>query len=168
MQGRVVGVTDGDTLTVLDAAQQPHKVRLAGIDAPESGQAYGQQAKLYLSDLVFGQQVDVVWQKRDRYERIVGKVMVATSTCRTTSTACPRTQDVCHAMLAAGLSWWYRKYASEQPSADARLYEQAEQQAQRSKVGLWALPGPVAPWEWRQKRRHSEHHSEAEPSARPE
>ena len=72
LQGRVVGITDGDTLTVLDAQQRMHKIRLAGMDAPEREQAFGQRAKQHLSNLVFGQDVEVVWHKHDRYQRIVG------------------------------------------------------------------------------------------------
>ena len=76
LSGRVVGVADGDTVTVLDANHQQHKIRLSGIDAPEKSQAFGQRSKESMSALVFGKQVDVVWDKRDRYKRIVGKVMV--------------------------------------------------------------------------------------------
>jgi endonuclease YncB( thermonuclease family) len=74
--GKVVAVADGDTITVLDSQQTQHKVRLMGIDSPEKSQPFGQNAKQSLSDLVFGHSVNVEWQKLDRYERIVGKVMV--------------------------------------------------------------------------------------------
>jgi hypothetical protein len=74
--GRVVGVSDGDTVTVLDATKAPHKVRLAGIDAPEKGQPFGQRAKENLSRLVFGKDVRVAWHKKDRYGRLVGTVWV--------------------------------------------------------------------------------------------
>lgn len=154
LQGQVVGITDGDTLTLLDTQHQQHKIRLAGIDAPETRQDHGQRAKEHLSSLVFGQQVDVHWQKKDRYRRIVGKVMAATPECRNSqATACPRSQDICHAMLNSGLAWWYRKYAAEQSEADARRYAQAEQQAKQSKTGLWSLVSPTPPWEWRQQSR---------------
>lgn len=68
--GRVVKITDGDTVTVLDARQTQHKVRLAGIDAPES-----KQSKEHLSSLLAGQQVEVDWHKHDRYGRIVGRII---------------------------------------------------------------------------------------------
>lgn len=74
--GRVVGVADGDTITVLDAEKVQHKVRVAGIDAPEKKQAFGQRSKASMSDLVFGKDVTVLTSKRDRYGRIIGKVMV--------------------------------------------------------------------------------------------
>ena len=81
--GRVVGVADGDTVTVLDADKVQHKIRLAGIDAPEKAQAFGTRSKQNLSDLVFGKDVRVDWDKRDRYGRIVGKVWVQPSDCPT-------------------------------------------------------------------------------------
>jgi len=91
LTGTVVGVTDGDTITVLDAQREPHKVRLAGIDAPEKNQPCGQRAKESLSALLSGKEVDVRWHKHDRYDRLVGKVMVASPDCR--ATTCPRTLD---------------------------------------------------------------------------
>ena len=74
LTGRVVGVTDGDTKTVLDANRQQHKIRLGGIDAPEKAQPFGQRSKENLSRLVFNKEVRVDWTKRDNYSRIVGKV----------------------------------------------------------------------------------------------
>jgi len=71
--GRVVGVTDGDTLTVLEGTTQ-RKVRLLGIDAPERAQAFGSRAKEALSDLVFGRTVRVTWKARDKYGRTLGDV----------------------------------------------------------------------------------------------
>ena len=89
LTGRVVGVTDGDTITVLDANRQQHKIRLGGIDAPEKAQPFGQRSKENLSRLVFNKEVQVDWTKRDRYQRIVGKVWVQPSDCPT----CPMTLD---------------------------------------------------------------------------
>ena len=73
--GKVVAISDGDTLTVLDANNRQHKIRLDGIDAPESSQDFGSRAKQSLSDLVFGKTVTVTSAKRDRYGRIVGQVL---------------------------------------------------------------------------------------------
>lgn len=75
--GRVVGVSDSDTITVLDASKRQHKIRLDGIDAPESSQDFGGRAKQSLSDLVFGKTVTVVGSKQDRYGRTVGKVTLS-------------------------------------------------------------------------------------------
>jgi len=74
LRGKVVSVSDGDTITVFDAKQEQHKVRLNGIDAPESSQDFGQVSKRNLSSLIFGKEVVVMWQKIDRYSRIVGNV----------------------------------------------------------------------------------------------
>jgi endonuclease YncB( thermonuclease family) len=76
LMGRVVGVADGDTITVLDDTHTQHNIRLSGVDAPEKGQAFGQVSKLSMVDLVARQLVTVEWSKSDRYGRIVGKVML--------------------------------------------------------------------------------------------
>ena len=147
LTGRVVGVNDGDTITVLDANRQQHKIRLGGIDAPEKAQPFGQRSKENLSRLVFNKEVQVDWTKRDRYQRIVGKVWVQPSDCRT----CPMTLDAGHAQITVGLAWWYRKYANEQPTQDRGQYEFSEQEAKARRVGLWSEPDPVPPWEWRRR-----------------
>jgi endonuclease YncB( thermonuclease family) len=147
LNGRVVGVSDGDTITVLDADRQQYKIRLSGIDAPEKAQPFGQRSKENLSRLIFGREVAVEWRKKDRYGRTVGKVMVAEPTCRDSN--CPRVLDACQAQITAGMAWWYRQYAREQESGDAQRYEQAEQEARTRRTGLWTEPEPIPPWEWR-------------------
>ena len=146
LTGHVVGVADGDTITVLDASKVQHKIRVAGIDAPEKKQPFGQVSKENLSRLVFDKEVDIVWTKYDRYKRIVGKVMVSSPNC---SSACSRTFDAGLSQVSAGMAWWYRKYAKEQPSDDLPKYEQAEQGAQSRRQGLWGEKSPIAPWDWR-------------------
>ena len=112
----VVRVTQNDNcrITVLDADRQQHKIRLGGIDAPEKAQPFGQRSKENLSRLVFGKDVRVEWEKRDKYKRIVGKVWVQPASCPT----CPMTLDAGHAQITAGMAWWYRKYAKEQSPQD--------------------------------------------------
>ena len=100
ISGRVVGVHDGDTLTLLTAEKRQVKIRLAEIDTPESAQPYGSRAKQALSDLVFGQDVLVDVQDIDRYGRTVGRVSVHGT-------------DVNAAMVAAGAAWVYRQYAKD-------------------------------------------------------
>ena len=109
--GQVVAVSDGDTLTVLDADRAQHKIRLSGIDAPEKAQAFGERSKQNLSRLVFGKEIEVQWNKRDRYGRIVGKVLVAEVPCKAGD--CPKTVDACLSQITAGLAWWYRDYANK-------------------------------------------------------
>src|SRR5215831_13774790 len=101
VDGRVVGVSDGDTITVLDAAKMQHRVRLAGIDAPEKAQAFGERSKQNLSALVFGKDVRADCYKRDRYGRDVCRVWVTPSDCR----GCGLTLDVALAQLTVGLAW---------------------------------------------------------------
>lgn len=138
--GKVVTVTDGDTITVLDADRLQNKIRLAGIDAPESGQAFGEKAKQSLSDLVFGKTVTVTSSKFDRYGRIVGKVALDG-------------KDINLEQIRRGFAWFYRAYANELSTDDARAYDRAEASAKAERRGLWSDPSPVAPWEFRASRR---------------
>jgi len=148
--GRVVGVTDGDTVTVLDAAKAQHKVRLAGIDAPEKGQPFGERSKENLSRLVFGRDVRVDWHKRDRYGRLVGTVWVVSPDMPCIGKPdCPKNLDAGLAQLTVGLAWHYRKYAHEQEPQQRGQYAFAEEEARVKRAGLWRDPNPVPPWEWR-------------------
>ena len=124
---------------------------MAGIDAPEKGQAFGQRSKEYLAKLVFGKEVDVQWTKHDRYRRIIGKVMVAEPSCR--KTVCPKILDAGLGQITVGLAWWYRQYAKEQAAEDASRYQLAENEARAQRVGLWSDAVPIPPWDWRKERR---------------
>jgi endonuclease YncB( thermonuclease family) len=109
LEGRVVRVTDGDTIVVLDKSNQQHKIRLAGIDAPESKQPYGQASRKHLAELVAGKSVAVEWAKHDKYGRIVGKVMVASpDACPDARSECPKTLDACLAQITSGLAWHFK------------------------------------------------------------
>ena len=149
LSGKVVGVADGDTVTILDADREQHKIRLQGIDAPEKAQPFGQRSKENLSRLVFNKDVRVEWAKRDKYQRIVGKVWVQPASCPT----CPMTLDVGHAQITVGLAWWYRKYANEQLPADRAAYEFSEEEAKAKRAGLWVDSRPIPPWDWRKGER---------------
>ena len=140
LTGHVVRVSDGDTIVVLDSGNAQHKIRLTGIDAPERGQAYGTKSKDYLSDSVAGKFVVVEYEKRDRYERILGKVLLSD-------------QDMNLEQIRAGLAWHYKKYQDEQTPADRELYSEAEIEAREAKRGLWYDAEPVPPWEYRQIKR---------------
>jgi endonuclease YncB( thermonuclease family) len=138
ISGRVVAISDGDTITVLDRSNTPHKIRLMGIDAPEKSQSYGNISKSNLSDLIYLKSVEVVWEKKDRYNRIIGKVNL-------------NNIDICLQQIRSGLAWHYKKYAYEQNSADRTLYSEAENSAKLSKLGLWKDMNPVPPWDFRHK-----------------
>jgi endonuclease YncB( thermonuclease family) len=135
--GKVVKVSDGDTVTVLDADNQQYKIRFEGIDAPESKQDFGQKAKQHLSDLVFGKQVTVITSKVDKYKRYVGKVMLGTT-------------DINLEQIKGGFAWHYKKYADEQVMPDRTVYAEEEIKARNAKLGLWADAKPTPPWDWRQ------------------
>lgn len=148
--GKVVGVADGDTVTVLDAQQVQHRVRLMGIDAPEKTQPFGGRAKQNLSAIVFGRQVEIDWNKRDRYGRIIGRIRAPSPECR--GADCPPVQDVCIAQVATGFAWHFKHYESEQFPEDRARYAAAEEGARAKRLGLWADPHPVPPWNWRREK----------------
>lgn len=148
MEGRVIGVSDGDTVTVLDEDLKRHKIRLMGIDAPEKAQAYGRRSKQHLSNLVFGKDVLVEWHKRDRYQRIVGKIFVSPAECQ----GCNKSVDAGLEQIRSGLAWWYRQYAKEQAYEDRLSYDAAEAETHARQIGLWRDTDPVPPWEYRHKR----------------
>ncbi len=132
-EGKVIKITDGDTLTRLVDSKQL-RIRLSDIDTPERKQPFGSRAKQALSDLVFGKQARVVEVTVDRYGRIVGRVYMGET-------------DVNRELVAQGFAWVYRKYSN-----DAELLR-LEAEAKEKGLGLWADPNPIPPWEWRRGRR---------------
>lgn len=130
LTGKVVRIADGDTITVLDAANAQHKVRLQGIDAPERGQPFGTKAREGLAAMVMGKAVTVHDDGKDKYGRTLGRIEI-------------EGRDVNRQMVADGLAWHYVKF-----SRDARLAA-AERDARAARRGLWADAAPVPPWEWR-------------------
>ena len=138
LQGKVVSVADGDTITVLDAEKNQHKIRLQGIDAPEKAQAFGAKSKQALYEMVHGKTVQVSFEKSDKYGRILGKVLLDG-------------QDICHQQIKAGLAWHYKKYQNQQPLVDRDAYSASETAAKSEKLGLWSDPQPVAPWDFRKR-----------------
>ncbi len=142
IEGRVVGVSDGDTITLLDSSKTQHKIRLQGIDAPEAKQAFGQASKRHLSNLVFNREVTAECGKTDKYKRQVCVVMV-------------NGQDANLAQVTGGMAWWYRKYQKEQTAQQRGAYEAAEAKAKAGRLGLWSGPNPVPPWDWRHAKREN-------------
>ena len=149
LQGKVIAVTDGDTIKVLDAGLKTHVIRLLGIDAPERKQPFGQQSKRHLADLVFGQSVKVEWRTKDRDNRLLAKVWASSAMCQ----GCGMTLDVNLAQVTTGHAWWYRQFAGNQSPSDRALYDQSEQSARTLGIGLWGMGNPIPPWEWRKGRR---------------
>jgi micrococcal nuclease len=130
--GKVVGVADGDTITVLQDHTQ-YKIRLYGIDTPEKGQDFGARAKKFVSEMVFGKQVQVIQKDLDRYGRVVGLVL--------SGNFCVNEE-----IIRAGLGWVYHQYCKDSVCSQ---WKGLEQQARQSKIGLWSHPDPIPPWDYR-------------------
>lgn len=132
LQGKVVSIADGDTITLLDSSNKQIKVRLAEIDTPEKGQPYGNRAKQALSGMVFQKQVSVIVQDTDRYGRTVGRVYVDNL-------------DVNAELVRTGAAWVYRQYLKDESLLNL------EAEAQQSRRGIWGLSEAeqIPPWEWR-------------------
>lgn len=140
LSGEVVSVSDGDTVTVLDASKMQHKVRLAGIDAPEKRQAFGDRSRQNLAALVFRKQVVVDWEKTDRYGRIIGVIAV-------------EQLDAGLEQIRAGLAWHYKQYEKEQPPRSRTAYAAAEDTSRKARIGIWSQPEPIPPWDYRKSSR---------------
>lgn len=138
ISGIVVGVSDGDTLTLLDANRQQHKIRLKGIDAPEAHQPFGQKSKSNLSAMVFNRQIMADCGKTDKYRREICKIIA-------------NGLDINLEQVRAGMAWHYKQYAREQSPQDREDYEVAEFNAKIQRLGLWNDKNPVPPWEWRKR-----------------
>lgn len=140
--GRIVGVTDGDTVKILSADKQEIKVRLYGIDAPEKAQDFGQVAKKFTSEIAFGKEASVEIIDTDRYGREVGIVRVGDG------------PSVNEQLVAAGLAWRYPQYCKIEPLC--ATLGKLEQEARTAKRGLWADSAPAAPWQWRKDQKNKQ------------
>jgi len=136
--GQCVGVTDGDTITVMHDGRG-EKIRLYGIDTPEKSQDFGNKAKWFLSDLVFKKIVEVQPQDTDRYGRTVGIVLVSGI-------------NVNQEIVKAGYAWVYRQYCKQAFCAE---WLNLESTARRNGIGLWSHSDPIPPWEYRRGQRSS-------------
>ncbi|MEW4563785.1 thermonuclease family protein [Bremerella sp. JC770] len=136
LRGKVIFVADGDTVGLLDAQKKQHRIRLEGIDAPESNQAFGTQSRQVLNDLIYGQEVVVAYEKTDQYGRILGHIYW-------------NDRWLNRDQLARGMAWHYRHF-----SGDAYL-AQLQKKAAAEKIGLWIDGSPMPPWRYRltEKRR---------------
>ncbi|MDP3113817.1 MAG: thermonuclease family protein [Candidatus Cloacimonadaceae bacterium] len=132
--GKVIAVQDGDTITVLKG-KISYRIRLDGIDCPEKSQPYGNRAKQFTSDMVFGKKVKIIFLSKDRYGRYLGVVHA------------PNGMILNHKLLKAGLAWHYKQYNKE------KLLSEMERTARSNGVGLWADKNPIPPWEFRRKKK---------------
>ena len=132
--GTVVSVADGDTIAIVDAHKQQHRIRLARIDAPERRQAYGTKSKQFLASLIYRQDVKIEYHKRDKYGRILGVVFLGAS-------------EINLLMVQQGMAWHYSYYDNTE------RYIVAEREARQQKIGLWADPTPIQPYIYRRDKR---------------
>ncbi len=133
IRGKVISIQDGDTITVLQGTTS-YRIRLDGIDCPEKGQAYGNAARQFTSDQVFGKTVKVTWKEKDRYKRYLGTVFT------------PAGKNLNQELLKAGLAWQYR-------DNDSVVLAALELKARQAQKGLWADPHAIAPWDFRRGQR---------------
>jgi len=138
--GRCVGVTDGDTIRVLTTEQKLLKIRVAFIDCTEARQPFGTRVKQAMSRLVFGKDVELRPQARDRYGRLVAMIYLDGI-------------DAGFELLTAGLAWPFYRYLVQAPAEVQASYSAAGGRARDQRVGLWVDPDPVPPWEWRKESR---------------
>lgn len=134
--GKVIAVTDGDTIKVL-VNKETVKVRLEGIDAPESKQSFGNKSKEALAGLVADKTVTVKKTGTDKYKRTLGIVIVGDA-------------DANAKMVENGWAWHYKKYNDEERLA------KLEDAARKAKKGLWSDEKPLAPWDYRARQKTPE------------
>jgi len=144
--GKVVVVIDGDTIVVRDDRTVRHEIRLAGIDAPEIRQPYGVRSRGHLAELLYGKRVIVAWYKHDRYNRVLGRVMLPSSA---SCARPPCTIDANWVQITTGYAWHDKQHLDEQAMEDRVRYARAEQEARLRRLGLWAEAQPMSPWHYR-------------------
>lgn len=128
LNGKVISVTDGDTIKILTPEREQIKIRLYGIDAPEKKQPYGADAKRFLSDLVAGKNVRIEERGKNRYKRTLGIVYL-------------KDNDINEILVLNGYAWAFTKYS--------KIYESQERQARNKGLGLWQDKNPIKPEIWR-------------------
>ncbi|MBA3900544.1 MAG: thermonuclease family protein [Bacteroidetes bacterium] len=132
IEGKVIKIADGDTFTLIFENGFDVRVRLNGIDSPEKKQAFSKRAKQTLSDLIYDKTVTVYYKSKDRYGRVLGDVSI-------------NDLNVNQEMVRRGMAWHFKRYSDDEELA------KLEVEARKNKVGLWADPNAVAPWEFRKK-----------------
>ncbi|MDR4485428.1 MAG: thermonuclease family protein [Nitrospirales bacterium] len=130
-QAKVIHISDGDTITVLNKEKEEIKIRLNGIDCPEAGQAFGNKAKEFTKGLVAGQMVTIQAYDQDKYGRTIGDVVLNDG------------RNLSQELVKAGMAWWFFKYSDDEQLGILEV------KAKIARVGLWADPNPIPPWIFR-------------------
>lgn len=131
---KVVGITDGDTFTILQN-HKPIRIRIDAIDAPEKGMPFAKASKKFLFNLCFGKMITIHVTSIDSYGRTVARASL------------PNGKDISTEMIRAGYAWHYKKYSKDVQLSDLEIL------ARQKRVGLWKDKNPVAPWEIRKMHR---------------
>lgn len=131
IKAKVVGIKDGDTVVVLLDDNKQEVLRLADVDCPESGQAFGKNAKQFTSSQVFGKNIEFYEINKDRYGRTIAKIFYEEN------------KYLSEEIIKAGFGWWYYKYSKN------KELEKYQNIAREQKLGLWSEENAVAPWEYR-------------------
>ncbi len=132
--GKVIKVSDGDTVTLLTDDKVSHKIRLNDIDAPEKKQAFGNKSRDNLASYIAGEIVTVKYKSKDKYGRILGTIYF-------------ENLDINLQQVKNGYAWVYKQYSKNQ------TYYKEEQKARELKKGLWVEKEPIAPWEFRKQKK---------------
>lgn len=136
IHGKVIGITDGDTIKLLTEDKTLIKIRVANIDCPENKQPFASKAKQFTLNQVFSKDVTLHYLKKDRYGRYICNVIYNDSL------------SLSEELLKNGFAWHYIKYSND------RRLQALEDQARKLKIGLWQDSNPIPPWEWRSKKRN--------------
>ncbi|MEZ5425863.1 MAG: thermonuclease family protein [Pyrinomonadaceae bacterium] len=142
IQGNVIVVYDGDTISLQNEENKIFTIRLQGIDAPEGKQSFGKDSKEKLANLILGKNVIVVIDKRDIYDRYIGNVYY-------------QGQDIGLLQIKAGMAWHFKRYQEDQTAQNRKKYAQAEQEAHDARVGLWEVKDPTPPWDFRGEKNNN-------------
>ena len=140
IEGVIYRVIDADTVIIESEEGAKYKVRLLGIDAPEIKQNYGKESTRYLSSMVLGKALVVIGSKKDRYKRLLGKLVLDG-------------YDINLNLVKNGMAWHYKRYKSSQNKKDQFLYSNAAKYAEENKLGLWSKNSPISPWQWRENNK---------------
>ena len=140
IEGVISRVIDADTVIIKNEKGDKYKVRLLGIDAPETRQHFGKEAKNYLSNIVLGKALIVIGSNEDRYKRLLGKLVLDG-------------EDINLNLVKNGMAWHYKRFKSSQEKKDQILYSNAEKYAKVKKLGLWSKGLQIAPWQWRKNNK---------------
>lgn len=139
-RARVTYVCDGDSIWVKTWYGRRVKLRLLGMDAPESEQAFGSESQRMLARLIGGKRIEVRAVDRDIYGRYVSGIRC-------------RGEDICLRMIEEGLAWPYFRFFGQLTHEEVRAYKEAFLAAKRERRGLWREAHPEAPWNWRKRHR---------------